>query len=1641
MPEPDHGRDKMSVSGAGRTPGIVAGTSQTQDARLDQQARQAEWTQKDLVKTLDGRADSAEDAAKDADRTADKSADRLGDLRGDVAGEHKDVDKAQADLQKQEGEVAKAQTGVEKAQREYDAARTAVDEARRDVTGAKGDVTQAESALKTAESKLDGAKKAREQAEDGVDRAKDAVKDAEKLVDKAEDRVKDAQKDVEKARDKVADERRDVSDARNDVRDARSEVSDAKSELADARSTVASEKQDVAKAKDGVEAADGKVDSAERHLDRSKAAEDRAEDALKRAESGIDKAEAKVGSAHDRLKSAHDRAAAAERAVGAARGDVTRARSALANAEARLRRDPKNTALQAEVRRARANLANAQSRLGGAEAKLASARSAVTAADRALTDAKRELDAAKRRADEARVALDRARKARETAEKALKQAKEALAQAKDRLQEQQEQLKKAQKAQEKAQKELDKAQKELAKAEQELDKQQSELKKAEQQLAKANAGLVDAKGDLASASSKLDAAKRRLDTAEQRLDRAEKAVKSAEKAKDKADDRLDDAKDDLKKAEKSFDKAKDKADDERKDLDKAKDKLADERKDVTKAKDKLADEQRELKATQAKLDDAERTAKSDRTKAERLEGEASAARRKADAAEVRRRELDAIADRREKEGPARKGGGGLLDRATSFVTAPARAAVEGAKELSSTAVAGVKGAADIVERGARAGVNAAKKGAQAVGDAAHAAGEWAVENSGTISGVLGVTGLALAWTPLGAPLLMASAGFAAIDTAKTAKAVIDGKAEWTDLGMAAIGMVPGVGKGAQIATRTMKIAHTTARAANIADDGMAAYYTGRAGINIATGKGSWQDVYAIGMMGAGKAAGRVSANRSAARAEGGSTTGTGANAAPAAAARPERADRSSSATTAPASTTRSQPASTPTSVTSPSGATAARTEIRATSPTANSRTIPLSGSTTGLPASSVAGVSGRGADANAATIGVRGDREMAVASGANTSTPAVSTAAATRLAQLQAADSSPVFRGSDVNGNAGSNTVEHFIKHRKEFKGSHAIEGVTINNAKDYEQRAQQLISDASAGADGMHARTIEGRNPGEEKLGIYNERTGELVVVGSSNNIETLHRLGMDKQSANHSYHLAGQRNWNDLAGPALYDRAARRSSNDAHSLRLAADRERALGDRAGAEQQLASFEAKATQARADMAAAQPGSKEHAKAESRMSTAEAQIDRQRNLLADDATFSSWARSVGGGQRRVIPTQIPRSEFDVAAGRSEFDAMTGRQASTTNAPDPNREMSIFGRRTAAPSGPDLAAAITAARANPGSVTVRRSSGDVEGNWKLVRMPDGSERAFGVDAQGREISKLVRRDDDFFRLNPQELVGADVVVRRSSGDVEGGWVVSRLGDLPDTVEVSHAGIGTKTVGVDQVLSGLQPSSDAAFGARVSGAALRQSLEFRSMHELSGFEPIANGYIDGGRGMHVGVDGTRGASSREVLVVDRTRDAALRADIVVARNLRHLPPAERAQAIARHIDEKMGGQAADLADRNNVATDRARNREVLIGEAPHVLDGTGVCRHRSLLFKVLADEAGLDTTIRRGNAQYGSSSGAHAWNEVVIDGRPMVVDVMNPHARAADGALDFVMPADSPQARSVYHDFQGSAIYAQRMSGVA
>jgi hypothetical protein len=175
-------------------------------------------------------------------------------------------------------------------------------------------------------------------------------------------------------------------------------------------------------------------------------------------------------------------------------------------------------------------------------------------------------------------------------------------------------------------------------------------------------------------------------------------------------------------------------------------------------------------------------------------------------------------------------------------------------------------------------------------------------------------------------------------------------------------------------------------------------------------------------------------------------------------------------------------------------------------------------------------------------------------------------------------------------------------------------------------------------------------------------------------------------------------------------------------------------------------------------------------------------------------------------------------------------------------------------------------------------------------------------------------------------------------------------------------------------------------------------------YRAKHYVGPDLKIPDGYIDGGRRMEVDSAG-HAASGREILSVDRARDVELGDDLAFARaaELRALPELERVQRLAEWIDRETTPYAGlRLVERSTDELEKDfEGKAILIGDW---LDQchAGVCRHRSLLFKILADEAGLKAALVRGNfMQKNKRRGfAHAWNEVFLsDGRHLLVDVMH------------------------------------------
>lgn len=214
-----------------------------------------------------------------------------------------------------------------------------------------------------------------------------------------------------------------------------------------------------------------------------------------------------------------------------------------------------------------------------------------------------------------------------------------------------------------------------------------------------------------------------------------------------------------------------------------------------------------------------------------------------------------------------------------------------------------------------------------------------------------------------------------------------------------------------------------------------------------------------------------------------------------------------------------------------------------------------------------------------------------------------------------------------------------------------------------------------------------------------------------------------------------------------------------------------------------------------------------------------------------------------------------------------------------------------------------------------------------------------------------------------------------------------------------VEVHQCSADSSDLFLDLELKTHAPAEDPSV-ARVPPPAREVTLLYLKRHYLPARTTIPDGYVDGGRSMKIADDGTV-QSPREVLVVDRSRDPGLRQHLAYAHSpgLEGLPPVERARLLAAYVDRESSpaeGRGLSL-QACRLVEGEFRGREMLLGTSLN----SGVCRHRAVLFKLLADEAGLAVTLARGNLGHANSSGGHVWNELLLDdGRKFIVDVMNP-----------------------------------------
>jgi transglutaminase-like putative cysteine protease len=282
----------------------------------------------------------------------------------------------------------------------------------------------------------------------------------------------------------------------------------------------------------------------------------------------------------------------------------------------------------------------------------------------------------------------------------------------------------------------------------------------------------------------------------------------------------------------------------------------------------------------------------------------------------------------------------------------------------------------------------------------------------------------------------------------------------------------------------------------------------------------------------------------------------------------------------------------------------------------------------------------------------------------------------------------------------------------------------------------------------------------------------------------------------------------------------------------------------------------------------------------------------------------------------------------------------------------------------------------------------------EGLVLLLCVDDGAV----VYVNGREITRVNMPDG---KVSPRSIASKTI-----KGTDEGNYQRIRVpltawkSDEKNVlaVEVHQAALNDVDCFFDLALKTLPPPEPRPAVPAEAKAAM---TAYYKKHYLGPDMKVPDGYVDGGRRMELDAEG-RARSGREILLVDRPHDAELAQDLAFARSkdLAALAPLDRVQKIAERIEQRMtppGGRHW-LGPAVDDLTVEFADKPLRIGD---VVDQgqAGVCRHRSLLFKLMADEAGLKAALVRGNVLVKPPHGSpHAWNEVQLDdGTRLLVDV--------------------------------------------
>lgn len=190
-------------------------------------------------------------------------------------------------------------------------------------------------------------------------------------------------------------------------------------------------------------------------------------------------------------------------------------------------------------------------------------------------------------------------------------------------------------------------------------------------------------------------------------------------------------------------------------------------------------------------------------------------------------------------------------------------------------------------------------------------------------------------------------------------------------------------------------------------------------------------------------------------------------------------------------------------------------------------------------------------------------------------------------------------------------------------------------------------------------------------------------------------------------------------------------------------------------------------------------------------------------------------------------------------------------------------------------------------------------------------------------------------------------------------------------------------------------GLHTSKEPYYASRESVALSNEYLKTNALLEN---EKIIDGFRDGGHSAKFDNFGSILSGKREVITIDRRLDTYLSNAIEYAKTSTAGMPEDKRVKFVYNLVHDISGDFKKGDRRAEELGKLGRCKEVLLGKVFEKECAT--CRHKALMFKILAEECRIKTRMLRGLAFDLGGYGGHVWNEVKLSGgRKFLVDVQN------------------------------------------